>query len=66
MAESLGWAFYGVLCAVIWPAMLIIMYRVAVTVLSAQSGEPDARRDRQPRFVRRSWQNSATRTTERK
>jgi amino acid permease len=43
VAGSLGWVFYVLLCVVVWPAMLLVMYRVAITVLSAER-EHDAGR----------------------
>jgi hypothetical protein len=35
VAGTLGWIFYAVLCLVVWPAILLVMYRVAITVLGA-------------------------------
>ena len=43
MAGSLAEAFYAVLCAVIWPVMLLVMYRVAFTVLSARARAEEVR-----------------------
>ncbi len=43
MGGTLGWVFYAVLCVVVWPTMLFIMYRVAITVLSAPLHESDSR-----------------------
>jgi hypothetical protein len=54
VAGSLAWAFYVVLCAVIWPAMLVVMYSVAFTVLSAEARAQEVRRsDKRPRFSAR-------------
>jgi hypothetical protein len=45
---SLGSVLYGLLCVVVWPAMLLVMYRVAITVLSAGIGGHDDRRGVSP------------------
>ncbi len=63
MSGSLGWAVCAVLCAVIWPALLAVMYRVAVTVLSAEARERrtrDVRRQDSGRIVGRQWPAGST------